>query len=302
MAAIVVWRRAEELRRLLSSLQQWKTPPQMVVVVDHAPGWGAREVAESSVLPVQILEDASNPGPGAGWSRAARLALENCPDAEAVWFLDDDVVVEPAAAQRLAEVLEQGADLAAPLLEDAGGRLWAFPEPEDLAARKLIRKAQTPRDALALLGAGPHRLCWCTGACVAVRSAFYRRLGPHRSDFFMLGEDLEFSMRAAALGQAVFVCDAVVFHWPPACSGASAADLLKFCALLQNLAWLAFHSPHSRHLKGYLAGNVRRFGRTYGWHRLPLALRCVWNGAVSGEPAGGPRGQALRAALTSQAR
>lgn len=298
-AAIVTWKRPRELKRLLESLAGWDAPPRCIVVADHAPDGSTREIAAAAALSVKVLEDSTNPGPGAGWTRAAQCALGECPEAEALWFLDDDVVVDAGAAARLSEAIKMFG-LVAPLLEDAEGGLWGFPEPADKSARRRIRQAQTPQQARALLGPGPHPLCWCTGACVVVTPGLYRRIGPHRPDFFMLGEDLEFSMRAAAARDAGFCCDAVVPHLPPRAAGSSRSEKVKFCSLLQNLSWIAFHSPYRQHMGNYLPGNFRRFVRTFGWSGLPLAIECFWNGAVRGEPAGGVLGQRLRRRLATR--
>src|SRR5690606_31506516 len=115
--------------------------------------------------------------------------------------------------------------------------------------------------------------------------------GFHREDFWILGEDLEYAMRLAGQTRAVFTCRVSVPHLPPPPTDPAAArrsDYVKFCSLLQNLSYLAFHSPHSRHMKRYLLGNFRRFLQT---HRLtPRTLRdalaCFRNGAIRGEPAG----------------
>jgi hypothetical protein len=115
----------------------------------------------------------------------------------------------------------------------------------------------------------------------------------------MLGEDLEYSMRLASGGGGVFPCLASVPHLPPKPpdeAGARMADYRKFCSLLQNLSYLAFHSPHSRHMWSYLPGNFRRFFRSHGTGLATVrdASACFVWGAVRGHPAGHESGVALR--------
>ncbi len=88
-------------------------------------------------------------------------------------------------------------------------------------------------------------------------------------------------------------------HLPPPPAnpaGAKRSDYVKFCSLLQNLSYLAFHSPHSRHMKRYLPGNFRRFFRTHSPPARTLrdAAACFWNGAVRGQPAGAISGRRVR--------
>ncbi len=295
-ALTVTHRRPQELKRLLDSLAASSRPPDLCVISDHAPDGTTAAMATQSSLNIKVLEDSSNPGPGAGWSNAAS-GLEKAD----LLFLDDDVVLPPDGIEKMVRLLSN-ADAVAPLLADSEGLLWGFPEPSLRNQRSLIRQARTPADALALLGPGPHPFCWCTGACVLVSSNLYHSTGPHRRDFWMLGEDLEFSMRAASGGRAVFTCEVVVPHLPPVGPASPASGYIKFCSLLQNLSYLSFHSPHSQHMTRYLPGNYLRFFRTFSWNAKTLrdAWACFSGGAIHAEPAGAARGTALRKRIHQQ--
>ena len=126
--------------------------------------------------------------------------------------------------------------------------------------------------------------------------------GPFREDFWMLGEDLELSMRVSASLGGVFTAQSLVPHRPPPANPATArsAHRLKFLALLQNLSYLAFHSPHSAHLRSYLAGNFKRYVRTEGCG--PGTLWDGWcafyQGALCRQPAGTSAGARLRERAT----
>jgi GT2 family glycosyltransferase len=300
VAVAVTFRRLPELRRLIESLQNSTQPPIGCVIADHDPGHGTQDLARAVGIPLHIHEDSSNPGPGAGWANASTRAIEIFGDrAESILFLDDDVLLPPdGIATMTREAASVGADSIAPLLEDDTGELWGFPEPVDRAARKLIRQARTTADAARLLGPNPQAFCWCTGACQLVSRDLLQKTGPHRRDFWMLGEDLEFSMRAAAMGKAVFTTSVTVPHLPPKGNPQTAqlGGYLKFCSLLQNLSYLSFHSPYSRHMKSYLPGNYRRFFRTYGWSLQTMsdATTCLTGGMLAGQPAGLRIGHRLR--------
>ena len=299
VAVIVTHRRPAELGRLLDSLAASDLRLRGCVIADHAPDGTTQALASRAGCETLVLEDPSNPGPGLGWANGARKALAHfSPDA--ILFLDDDVVLAPSALGTLHEEMRRAkAEAIAPLLEDESGNLWAFPEPEPFALRKTIRRAKTPGDALRLLGDEPIRFCWCTGACLLADTDAIRRVGFHRPDFWMLGEDLEYSMRLAAAERAVFTCRVSVPHLPPISQNAEAArrsDYTKFCSLLQNLCYLAFHSPHSRHLKRYLPGNFRRFFRSHGVNLRTIrdAASCFFEGAGRGRPRGVGRMLTLR--------
>ncbi len=303
-AVIVTYRRPLELRRLLMSLAAGTERPILTVIVDNAgddPD-AAMPLAESA-LPGLWVPIPGNPGPGAGWKRGMEIALEQLGQVDFFLLLDDDVVIPPEALAGLVQAAHRGeqrtAGAVAPLLEDADRRLWAFPEPRRPEQRLEIRKAGTPADCLQRLGPGPHPFVWCTGACVLVSGAAVATCGFPRTDFQMLGEDLEYSMRIASQFEAVFTPGIAVPHLPPPPregTDALRADRFKFLCLLQNLAYLAFHCPHSAHLRSYLAGNYRRWFRTHGWslRNLSGALATFRAGAFHGQPAGAAGGIELR--------
>ena len=114
----------------------------------------------------------------------------------------------------------------------------------------------------------------------------------------MLGEDLELSMRTSTESGGVFTAQCAVPHLPPPSDSSTArlSHRLKFLALLQNLSYLAFHSPHSAHLKNYLAGNFKRYLRTEGFAPGTLwdGWRAFYQGAIGQQPAGTSAGARLR--------
>lgn len=306
MAAVVTHRRPVELQRLLDRLASSSVPLLGCVIADHSPTGEIQKIAAASQVPTIVLEDATNPGPGAGWANATRAAIQHFGTAvTAIWYLDDDVVPPPDALRTcLDEMAASQAEAIAPLLKDAAGGLWGFPEPETKPLKRLIRQARTPAEARALLGEAPLPFCWCTGACFLVTRSMIEKAGLHRADFWLLGEDLEYSMRIAAMGRAVFTTKVAVLHLPPEPADAVSArrgDYLKFCSLLQNLSYLSFHSPHSRHMKTYLPGNYRRFFRAHGLSVRTIrdTAACFWNGALKAQPSGTPSGEALRKRITT---
>lgn len=298
-ALVATYRRDTELARLLGALQAAALPPTKVFVADNAASGETRDLCGrggAEWIPVPI-----NRGPGPAWNAALEAALAD-PGFTHFLVLDDDVVPPPEALAVLVDTMESaGACAVAPLLYDEKGMLWGFPEPCEVPLRAAIRKVTDTASASAALGGDPHPFCWATGACMLYRRDVFEKCGKFREDFWMLGEDLEFSMRAAAAGGGVFTARVAVPHLPPAPGDPRAAALAhraKFLALLQNLSFLAFHSPHSAHLRSYLPGNFRRYLRTEGIS--PATLREVvatfWHGAVRGQPAGTPAGARIREA------
>lgn len=297
-AAIATHRRDTELARLLAALAASELPFQGGIFVgDNAAAPETEVVCTSAPAPCHWLPQPENRGPAPAWNAAASRALAD-PAVTHVLVLDDDVVPPPDTTTVLLAALgESQAAAAAPLLFDDHGRLWAFPEPCDVALRAAIRRVHAPEECRAALGTRPHRFCWATGACMLYSRRAFEEVGYLREDFWLLGDDLEFSMRVASLLGGVFTAGAAVPHLPPPADPATArpAHRAKFLALLQNLSYLAFHSPHRAHLRRYLPGNFKRYALTEGWAPGTLRDACgaFYLGACRGQPAGTPAGRRL---------
>lgn len=298
--AVATYRREPELRRLLAALAASRRPVTgKVFVADNAASPTTKDACAAAPLPCEWLPLGENRGPGPAWNRAIRAALASDQTTH-VLVVDDDVVPPPETLEVLLEALHiTGAAAAAPLLTDARENLWGFPEPREVELRAAIRRARTPEECRATLGTAPHAFCWATGACLLYTRSAFEKAGLFREDFWMLGEDLELSMRVACTFGGVFTAAAAVPHLPPEPTddaAATRAHRTKFLALLQNLSYLSFHSPHRAHLRSYLAGNFRRYLRTEGWSTA--AWREMWSafyaGALRRQPAGLSLGQKLR--------
>ncbi len=302
-AAIATHRREPELARLLGHLRR-SDPPLTggIFVADNASSPDTQAICEKNSPPAVWLPRAVNNGPGPAWNTAAARALGN-PAVTHVFVLDDDVVPPPETLRiLLAALATSRAAAAAPLLFDEQEHLWAFPEPREIPLRSVIRRVRTAEECRAALGEEPHPFCWATGACLLYTRAAFAQAGYFREDFWMLGEDLEYSMRVASTFGGVFTAAAAVPHLPPTPDPATAraAHRRKFLALLQNLSYLAFHSPHRAHLRSYLAGNFKRYVRTEGCS--PGTMWDGWcafyQGALWKQPAGTPAGARLRERAT----
>lgn len=291
---VATFRRNQELQRLFQALAAQTVSPSGLVIADNAADPACQDLVAHAPFPAHYLTLPDNPGCGAGLRAAEETALTYFPQATHWWILDDDALPPPNALERLLQALHQsGAAMTVPLLTDHLGHLWAFPEPAHPAFRKIIRQESDPKTLCRRIGPGPHPACWATGACQLVQIQAAREVGLHRTDFWMLGEDLDFSMRLAVGPGLCFITDLVVPHLPPQPPSndptAPVHARRKFRALLQNLTYLALRCPaQSAHLFRYLPGNYRRYFRTYGYsfRSAREVATCFWKGAICGQPAG----------------
>jgi GT2 family glycosyltransferase len=291
IAITATYRRPTELARLLASLAAVPTHLRAVIVVDNGSDQPGSSATETGGLAVCRIAPGKNLGCGGGLRLAEQTALDRFPSASHLWLLDDDAVVEPGALEILLTAMErENADAAHPVVVDQGGFLGWFPGLLDRGKFRVIKKRQTPDQFVARCGNAPVPFSWSQGIALLVTRRIIERIGFHRDDFWVRGEDLEFTLRVTAHACGIYVPAARVAHLPPESPGieADSSEYAKHRAMLQNLAYTAMRLKHGRPLLRTLPGNLVRFVRK--WHRqFPVfhdLLNDVIRGAVRAEPAG----------------
>jgi N-acetylglucosaminyl-diphospho-decaprenol L-rhamnosyltransferase len=197
----VIHNSADDLERLLASVERSLRPRPRVVVVDSGSRDKGAEVA--SKYGAEVISLGGNRGFGAGSNAAVQRVTEPVtvlvnPDVE---LLDDGLARLAADATRTDALL-------APRLLNADGSVQdsAHPLPGTLEA---LLPAAVPR----FLMPGPIRrryepwrssqprpVGWAVAACLLARTALLRRLGPFDPDVFLFYEDMDLCLRAADLG------------------------------------------------------------------------------------------------------
>lgn len=283
------YRRPEELGRLFDSLGKSSVPLHGMVVTDNAADLPTRALVEGS--DAICVEAPGNPGCGAGLALAEKAALAAFPDLTHIWVLDDDVVVEPGTLESLLAAMGD-AGSACPQAADARGGLNWFPGIINRAKFDILRRAATPAEYLEKCGPQPEPFTWATGVALLVSRGTLENAGLHRSDFWIRGEDLDFSLRCTGAARGVYVPTARIAHLPPG-GGLVVNDFperMKHAAMLQNAAFLSARTSHGRRLIRHVPGNSWRHLRRFGFGALGDVLRATWLGAFCGLPAGAPSG------------
>lgn len=297
-ALVATYRRPRELQRLLQSLTQVRGLAA-VIVVDNEGSETLRTLIEQTYPGAHYINPGANAGCGGGLKLAEEYALrmpgQSCTH---VLILDDDAVLPPETVEVLAGAMaERGAELAYSLVTGENGRVGWLPGVRDRAAGLSDSFAGTPEEFRARFGAEPREFVWAQGICLLVAREALERFGLHRDDFWVRGEDLEFSLRFTEHGRGLLVPAVVVPHLPPPEHTALSreAEYLKHCALVQNIAYVGFRLSHGHRIAWTIAGALRRFFRVWSWPAFGDALRALWRGAVLGEPAGAGQGRTFRA-------
>jgi len=313
---IVTYRRPEELKRLLLSLRICSTSIAMVSVCDNAGEERTQQAVESErkmvSYPIYYRQSDVNNGSAAGLNQAIAQARE-ATDKPFTHYLmcDDDIAFEEDILSELLAALEKsGAASAAPALTDHSGLVVATPMLKRREDESLVKKNISPDKFKELFPSGyTPPIVVCMGTCHLVKAAALEQAGPYREDFWLMGDDLEFSHRIVAqTGGSIFVPWVFVAHLygaPLDPRSSRRSSYFKMLALMQNYTFMAYHTPYGKYIRGRyfdllrgkgLMPQYRQLLAEFGWKReVMLDLFCVVYAAwVLKQPAGGAIGRWLR--------
>ena len=292
VAIIATYQRLDELRRLLRSLESAGPALRAIIVVDNANDSALLEGVDSTEK-VRWVGLSTNRGCGAALREGESFALHAHPRATHLWILDDDVVVPAGTLGLLLEAMQANdAAIACPFASNDVGQLDFYPGLADRRKHRGMRQVVSPEEFIDRFGASPTRFTWTTGTCLLVARCVFVGVGLHRDDYWIRGEDLEFSLRVTTRYRGILVPAAVIFHLPPGPrpggGSSTSKDYRRHCALVQNTTYTAVRIPHGRALLWILPGTYRHFFRDWKFslRSVAAAFALFWRGAVRGQPAG----------------
>ena len=291
VAVVATLDRPAEVARLIKSLVPSALYMVGVVIVDNGGNLDLNQIYNGVELSVGICHPQRNLGCGGGLHFGMKSARERF-GSQITHFLllDDDAVLPPDA---IGSLIERGqavnADVIYPMVIDREGRIGWFPGLRSPLPWKTIRRVQTPGDYLKICGPEPVPFSWSPGVCLLVSRTAVEVMGFPAVDFWVRGEDLEYSLRLTSRFRSAFIPDVVVQHLvSQPIYNSKAAELLKHLAMLQNVAYLATRLPYGRRTLRHLPGNIFRFFQANGYSLSHFGSLCaaLWLGMFAGRPAG----------------
>jgi len=232
-AIVVTWNAQAYAIECLESLRNNSTGLQLqTIVVDNASTDGTPEVIHTKFPEVQLVRAAAN----LGFSRANNLGIKLC-DADYVCFINSDVVVPLRCLEAIVDYMEQnpsvgmlGPKMIAPN-GDVGDSVMRLPTIWNtlccaMAFHRLFKRSKWfggymmagfPYDSTTDVEV-------LTGWFWMVRKAALEQVGGLDEQFFMYGEDIDWSHRFRKAGwRVVFYADAWALHYGAASSSAAPA-------------------------------------------------------------------------------
>ena len=260
VAAVVLgWNGRDDTLACLRTLRAATYAPLSVVVVDNASTDGGPEAVEREFPEARLIRLAENRGFAGGVNIGVGAAFAD--GADAVLLLNNDTTVEPGFLEPLVDAALDGR---------GRGGMRADPrrrQRDDLVRRRPLRPPSRPsRQAYGVRPIPPLPPATepyetdraCGGAMLVPRSAF-ERVGDLDESLFAYAEDVDWSLRARAIGlRIVVVPTSVVRHRVSAATGGASSPDSLYYALRNGLIVAERHAQLGR------VGTLRRRGETAG--------------------------------------
>jgi GT2 family glycosyltransferase len=200
-AAVVTHNRRELLGECVAAILAQTVPVAKLLVIDNASTDGTGEGLPAGVEHVRLER---NVGGAGGFAEAVLRARElGC---DWIWLMDDDAEPTPDALERLlgaAPASDPSVVALAPKVEYASGGT-------DLNQRGHFRRRlrYLPAEAYG----GYAELGYTSFVGSLLRTGAARAIDPPRADFFVWGDDVEYSIRLRRRGEIRLVPESVILH------------------------------------------------------------------------------------------
>lgn len=234
---VLNWNGKDDTLACLKSLREQKNVVVHMMLVDNASSDNSVAAVRESFPGAEVIQTGANLGYAGGNNVGLKQALNQ--GFEHICVLNNDTVLDPYCLANLVADLESHPNAAAvtpkALFMDspttiyyAGGMI----SPEGVPDHVGIGKQDGPQ----FLSGDTE---WLTGCAILFRSRVLKEIGLFESKFFLLFEDLDWSMRAKKLGYELrFVAEARLWHKASASFGKTFSPLYWYYYSRNNLLWI----------------------------------------------------------------
>ncbi|MDR3242272.1 MAG: glycosyltransferase family 2 protein [Lactobacillaceae bacterium] len=248
-AVIVTYNRLEMLKEVIAALQASQTPVDHLIVVDNHSNEDTVTYLTSLGNQIEYVRLSENLGGAGGFNRGVRYFMEKTND-DYVWLMDDDTVPHQTTLTELTNFAQTQPDfgfLASDVRWTDGHRAkMNNPAPKN-------RMQKIPEDATE-----PEELMNATFVSLLMRREIVAQIGLPITEFFIWGDDIEYTERAARLAPGYFIPAAKVTHKMATNVGSSIMTdsldrLPRYFYSYRNKVYYGA----KRNLKGHVKSNVR---------------------------------------------
>lgn len=210
-AVVLTYNRKELLRRCLEAIQSQTRPCDEILIIDNASQDGTQDMLRGlGLAPRNIYRLAKNVGASGGFNIGFRLGYQR--GADFVWMMDDDVLPEPDALQRLLDANETLSDM---------GLARSYLLSTAYTERGIITNTPNISPLCNTIGYRNWPATLAHGLVPVQQATFVSILVPRKtlddygvpfSEMFIWGEDTEYTMRVSRDSPGYMVGESKVIH------------------------------------------------------------------------------------------
>lgn len=202
-AVVVTYNRLNYLKEVIYALQNSEITPNNIVVVDNNSNQDTVDYLESLGNQIRYVRLQTNLGGAGGFNKGVRYFMEQTRD-EFVWLMDDDTVPKSNTLKELLAFAKENPDFGF-LASDVRWIDGTRAKMNNPAPKNRLKKI--PEDATQ-----PEELMNATFVSLFMKRSVVDIIGLPITNFFIWGDDIEYTERAARVAPGYFIPAAQVVH------------------------------------------------------------------------------------------
>ncbi|MCT2911646.1 glycosyltransferase family 2 protein [Weissella confusa] len=202
-AVVVTYNRLPFLKEVIQALQNSATIVDHIIIVDNNSNQETFDYLTALGDQIEYVRLDENIGGAGGFNRGVRYFMEHTND-EFVWLMDDDTVPNPTTLTELVTFARQTPNFGF-LASDVRWIDGTRAKMNNPAPKNRLKKI--PEDATE-----PEELMNATFVSLLMKRDIINQIGLPITEFFIWGDDIEFTERAARIAPGYFVPAAKVTH------------------------------------------------------------------------------------------
>lgn len=241
VATVVTYNRKDLLKQCIECLLHQKCEPFDILIVDNGSADGTKDMLQSYLSDSRIsyYNTGSNLGGAGGFHAALKEAVKR--GYEYAWMMDDDTMPSETALQEFLKAADSLPDHYGFL---SGKALWVDGSVCKMNEQKLLDKKTVDQNRV-------RRCRQATFVSLFVPMGVVRQIGLPIKEFFIWGDDVEYTRRISAKYPSYYVPESVVVHKTANNQGSNIAKddsgrIERYRYAYRNEVYIAKHEGISR--------------------------------------------------------
>lgn len=204
VAVVVTYNRKELLKEAIIALMNQRYRDLQVLVIDNNSSDGTKEFISDLVDNIKVfyMNTGKNLGGSGGFNYGIKEAMKM--DSDYIWIMDDDCIVKENALMELLKFAQS--------VNDDFGYLSSYVEWKDGTPCKMNVQRSGLKSSITDFGANGQEIQLASFVSLFIRPQVVEEVGLPIKDFFIWGDDWEYTYRISKKYKCYYVADSVVTH------------------------------------------------------------------------------------------